>query len=374
MGWVGRGGGLARCRSRCRLEVARWCPVGEASRLRRVSQSQHAHSTACPSGRPCRDGYWQGLPSRRDRPYRRGHGQPQRDPRVPGHPSRQDHPRAGRACPCYGGNRRVAGLRREEVALLAGISVEYYTRLERGNLGGVSDSVLDGARPRPAARRGRAGPPLRPGPRRRRPAEPRRRRRARASERVRPDDPAHPRRDDRRRRTCATAASTSSPPTDLGRALYAPLFDEPGRAAQQRPVRLPRPARAGLLRRLGHGRQRRRRVPARRGRPRPLRQGPVRPRRRALHPQRGVPHAGGPPTTCATTAPARKRLHHPLVGDLDLDYEALELPGDPGLRIIVYTAEPDSPIADALQPAGQLGGDTVEEERGRPQRAPDVSS
>src|ERR687883_1207842 len=46
--------------------------------------------------------------------------------------------------PVYGVNRRVTGLRREEVALLAGISVEYYTRLERGNVGGVSDSVLDG--------------------------------------------------------------------------------------------------------------------------------------------------------------------------------------------------------------------------------------
>ena len=39
--------------------------------------------------------------------------------------------------------RRVSGLRREEVALLAGISVEYYTRLERGNARGVSESVLD---------------------------------------------------------------------------------------------------------------------------------------------------------------------------------------------------------------------------------------
>lgn len=41
------------------------------------------------------------------------------------------------------GSRRVAGLRRGEVAMLAGVSVEYYTRLERGSLGGVSDSVLD---------------------------------------------------------------------------------------------------------------------------------------------------------------------------------------------------------------------------------------
>jgi transcriptional regulator with XRE-family HTH domain len=44
----------------------------------------------------------------------------------------------------YGtGPRRVPGLRREEVALLAGVSVDYYTRLERGNAGGVSDTVLE---------------------------------------------------------------------------------------------------------------------------------------------------------------------------------------------------------------------------------------
>src|SRR4030095_7192628 len=43
----------------------------------------------------------------------------------------------------YGGNRRVLGLRRGEVAMLAGVSVDYYTRLERGNLSGVSESVLE---------------------------------------------------------------------------------------------------------------------------------------------------------------------------------------------------------------------------------------
>jgi transcriptional regulator with XRE-family HTH domain len=43
----------------------------------------------------------------------------------------------------FGANRRVTGLRREEVALLAGVSVDYYTRLERGNLNGVSASVLE---------------------------------------------------------------------------------------------------------------------------------------------------------------------------------------------------------------------------------------
>ncbi|SFF84480.1 Helix-turn-helix domain-containing protein [Curtobacterium sp. YR515] len=46
--------------------------------------------------------------------------------------------------PDFGGRRRVPGLRREEVALLAGMSVEYYKRLERGNATGFSDVVLDG--------------------------------------------------------------------------------------------------------------------------------------------------------------------------------------------------------------------------------------
>jgi transcriptional regulator with XRE-family HTH domain len=45
--------------------------------------------------------------------------------------------------PAYGTSRRVPGLRREEAAMLAGVSVDYYTRLERGNLTGVSESVLE---------------------------------------------------------------------------------------------------------------------------------------------------------------------------------------------------------------------------------------
>lgn len=45
--------------------------------------------------------------------------------------------------PAYGGNRRVSGLRREEVAMLAGVSVDYYVRMERGSLAGASESVLD---------------------------------------------------------------------------------------------------------------------------------------------------------------------------------------------------------------------------------------
>src|SRR4051794_26473652 len=44
--------------------------------------------------------------------------------------------------PSYGA-RRVPGLRREEVAVLAGVSAPYYTRLERGDMNGVSESVLN---------------------------------------------------------------------------------------------------------------------------------------------------------------------------------------------------------------------------------------
>lgn len=48
-----------------------------------------------------------------------------------------------------------------------------------------------------------------------------------------------------------------------------------------------------------------------------------------------------------------KRLRHPLVGELHLPYEALELAADPGLRLNVYSPEPDSPEQQAL---GLLAG------------------
>ncbi len=43
-----------------------------------------------------------------------------------------------------------------------------------------------------------------------------------------------------------------------------------------------------------------------------------------------------------------KRLHHPVVGDLELSYEVMELPADNGLNISVYSAEPGSRSAQAL--------------------------
>ena len=45
--------------------------------------------------------------------------------------------------PAGSGRRRVTGLRREEVAVLAGVSTEWYTRLEKGHISGISDDVLE---------------------------------------------------------------------------------------------------------------------------------------------------------------------------------------------------------------------------------------
>jgi len=43
-----------------------------------------------------------------------------------------------------------------------------------------------------------------------------------------------------------------------------------------------------------------------------------------------------------------KRFHHSVVGDLTLDYDSLDIPGDPGQKLVVYTAEPGSPSQQAL--------------------------
>jgi len=45
----------------------------------------------------------------------------------------------------------------------------------------------------------------------------------------------------------------------------------------------------------------------------------------------------------------RKRLRHPMVGQLDLDFEGMELPSEPGLHLNIYTAAAGTPTADALK-------------------------
>jgi hypothetical protein len=46
---------------------------------------------------------------------------------------------------------------------------------------------------------------------------------------------------------------------------------------------------------------------------------------------------------------ATKQMHHPLVGDLTLAFEMLELPADPGLSVLTYSAEPGSPSEEAMR-------------------------
>src|SRR3954470_2795646 len=145
--------------------------------------------------------------------------------------------------PVYGANRRVTGLRREEVALLAGISVEYYTRLERGNVGNVSDGVLDGlahALQLDEAERDHLYRLVRTAST---PASRRAPRRAPAKKRVRPaiqrildqmPMPAYL----RNGRFDILAAN------DLGQALYSPLYDQ---AAAQSPGQPPNGARFCFL-------------------------------------------------------------------------------------------------------------------------------
>jgi transcriptional regulator with XRE-family HTH domain len=246
--------------------------------------------------------------------------------------------------PIYGATRRVAGLRREEVALLAGVSVDYYTRLERGNLHGVSEAVLDAlaqALQLDEAERGHlfdlaraANTTARP---RRRPAQ----------QRVRPgvqrildamDAPA----DLRNGRRDILAANR------LGYALYSEIFVDPVRPANiARFLFLSPRAReffpdwegtandlvANLRTEAG-------RTPYDRGLQDLVGELSTRSQefrtRWAAHNVRH--HQTG-----------RKRLHHPVVGDLELTYEVLALPADPGLSLVVYGAEPGSASQDGLR-------------------------
>lgn len=247
--------------------------------------------------------------------------------------------------PSFGGTRRVPGLRREEVALLAGVSVDYYTRLERGNLRGASESVLnalahalqldeaetahlhDLARAANATQAG--GRPVPAGPERIRPGL------QRVLDAI-ADAPA----------LISSGRSDYLAANALGRALYAPVFAMP-RPNSARFIfldatapsfyteweRVTHEVVASLRGEVGRHPQDRRLAEL----VGELSIGSE--RFRALWATHDVRHhrAGS------------KRIHHPVVGDLELAYEAMELPADPGLRLSVFTAEPGSTTADALR-------------------------
>ncbi|OBH12079.1 transcriptional regulator [Mycobacterium sp. E1747] len=247
--------------------------------------------------------------------------------------------------PAYGGNRRVKGLRREEVALLAGVSVDYYVRMERGSLGGASDGVLDALAS------------------------------ALQLDEAERDHLFHLARQSgglsrpRRHKPAVTVRSTlqqvigaiSDAPAcihnsrydvlamnQLARALYSPVLVDPRRPANTaRFVYLhPEAAReffvdydqivrdAAAKLRMEAGRN--------------------------PHDEELIALVGEL-STCSGRfrqrwasqdvrlhRSGRKRLHHPIVGQLDLDVESMELTAEPGLHLTVYTAPAGTPTADNL--------------------------
>jgi transcriptional regulator with XRE-family HTH domain len=242
------------------------------------------------------------------------------------------------------GRRQVPGLRREEVASLAGVSVDYYKRLERGNASGASDSVLDAIadalRLDDAERAhlfdlARAATPT-PARRRRRPPQ----------GGVRPavqqilDTIGSP----------ATVSNTRGDylaANPLGRALYAPLFESREQppnsarftfldpAAQEFFVDWEKAAKdlvANLRSRAGRN-----------------------PYDRELSDLVGELSTRSEPFRKWWAAhnvryhqTGSKRLRHPVVGELELSYEVMEMTADAGLRLAVFAAAPGSRSAEAL--------------------------
>ncbi|WP_062464159.1 helix-turn-helix transcriptional regulator [Demequina soli] len=245
-----------------------------------------------------------------------------------------------------GGARRVPGLRRGEVAVLAGVSVEYYTKLERGDLRGVSDEVLDAiaralrmddaerAHLSDLARAANAGVRAR-----RRPA------------RAAGLRPALQQLLDAMTDAVAVVGNSRGDivaTNALGRAMYAPLY-----ATQTEPVNYGRfifldPAARAFYPdwediadmtaanlRTAAGRD-------------PF--------------DRSLSDLVGELSTRAEEFRTRwarhdvrlhhlglKRLVHPVVGLVELDYTRLELPADPGLDLTTYTAAPGTDSADRLR-------------------------
>jgi transcriptional regulator with XRE-family HTH domain len=252
--------------------------------------------------------------------------------------------------PTYGGHRRVPGLRREEVSLLAGVSVEYYTRLERGNAQGVSDSVLEAltralrldeaerAHLFDLARRSTST-----GAARRRPVQ-----------RVRPglqqlleamtDVPAFVQ--NGRLDVLATNA--------LGRALYCDLYDDDVvRGAAGRP---PNHARYTFLDPRSADFYPDWNLAARTGVALLRAEAGRRPDDRVLTELIGELTTRSDRFSALWAAhdvrrhtAGTKHFHHRVVGDLELDYETLELPGDEGLALTTYTAAAASTSHQALR-------------------------
>ncbi|NKY39822.1 helix-turn-helix transcriptional regulator [Cellulomonas septica] len=258
-----------------------------------------------------------------------------------------------------GANRRVPGLRRSEVASLAGVSVEYYAKLERGAIGGASASVLDAvarALMLDDAERAhlfdlaRAADGI--------PSSGRVRRRAARSTTPRPslqwalaaitDGVAFVR--DQRQDLLAT--------NGLGRAFYSPVIGDGGRTPNLARFQFLDPAARDFypdwdlfaemcvaIMRAEAGRD--------------------------PH-DKGLQDLVGELSTRSETfrrlwgahdvrthGAGTKRFHHPVVGELVLAYEELAITAEPGQVLMVYTAEPGSPSAERLRLLASWSADAV---------------
>ncbi|WP_058853763.1 helix-turn-helix domain-containing protein [Nocardia jinanensis] len=246
-------------------------------------------------------------------------------------------------------NRRVPGLRRSEVAALAGVSVEYYAKLERGAIAGASASVLDaiaGALQLDDTERAhlldlaRAADGI--------PASGRRRRRATRTAVNRPSLQwaVNSIRD--------AIAFVRNPQQDLlatnelGRAFYSPLLGDGGRTPNLARFQFLDPAARDFypdwdlfaemcvaIMRTEAGRD--------------------------PH-DRGLQDLVGELSTRSETfrrlwgahdvrthGSGTKRFHHPVAGELVLAYEELAVTAEPGLILMIYTPEPGSPSAQRLR-------------------------
>jgi transcriptional regulator with XRE-family HTH domain len=245
----------------------------------------------------------------------------------------------------YGRNRRVSGLRRSEVADLAGVSVEYYSRLERGNLSGVSETVLDAlarALQLDEAERAHLSDLARAaGPAARARHKP-------SAQQVRPsvqrildgmsEVPAFV----HNGRLDVLAANL------LAQALFAPVFADPARPANHARFNFLDPRahdfwidweRAAddsvAMLRTEAGRD---------------------PYDKALSDLVGELSTRSDAFRIRWAAhdvrlhrTGLKHIHHPVVGDLHLAYDVMELPADPGQTLIALSADPGAPDHDALR-------------------------
>jgi len=243
----------------------------------------------------------------------------------------------------FGGARRVKGLRREEVAALAGISVEYYIRLERGDATGVSESVLDGihhALQLTDAERAHLSDLL-DARRSRRPAPPA------ARPRLRP--PVQRILDS----MTTTAALVFTGCLDiiganaLGRALYQPMYADPVRPVNTARFAFLDPAARTFWRdwdRIADDSAELLRAEAGRT-PYDTELTTLIGELSTRSEDFRVRWARHDVRSYATGV---KRVHHPVVGDFELAYESTRL-ADPGQILIMYTPEPDTPSEDALR-------------------------